>query len=440
MELYRFRPTNRLIADRELEDHYFFFAAPSQLNDPLEGFVDLYWQGDAVAWLGLFSHCAFQFFIVCKDFFLAKPIDEILEKSFSLHHRAFRNLPIYNVWKKFAQKVYDENSLQDIATRLSKKKVSESSLRFILGSIHGIFMRLVLDEILAMKFDNNAFVKAFEVISKNKNIYLSEDFIAIISDQYQLDDMGYKHCRMENTLKLKGEYIIKKLNIKNNNMLFLCDYYPNVYVDKISRLIYPADCCVCFNADFSNPSMWGHYADDHKGACLIFNRELGPRNILQVKYGERPPQRNFFASLGLLTGPEQNDWFVSAHGDTSVAKVELAQNIDSWRNQYWTDNQARLSRKGSAWIAENEYRIILNEESEISPNSSARKQTYDFKFLCGIIFGIRTPLDQKIMILEILKKKCEENCINKFNIYQAKYDQSFDRIERDLLMTLPIGK
>jgi hypothetical protein len=44
--LYRFRPIERLLAKNELQNQEVFFAKPENLNDPMEGFRDVFWKGD----------------------------------------------------------------------------------------------------------------------------------------------------------------------------------------------------------------------------------------------------------------------------------------------------------------------------------------------------------------------------------------------------------
>src|ERR1700691_3854345 len=56
-EFYRFRDVNTLLGDRqELEKQSIFFASPKQLNDPQEGFRDIFWHGDHIIWNNLFRH------------------------------------------------------------------------------------------------------------------------------------------------------------------------------------------------------------------------------------------------------------------------------------------------------------------------------------------------------------------------------------------------
>lgn len=50
--LYRFRSAERLPGNSkstgELEGQYIYFASPEQLNDPLEGYRELYFSGDKI--------------------------------------------------------------------------------------------------------------------------------------------------------------------------------------------------------------------------------------------------------------------------------------------------------------------------------------------------------------------------------------------------------
>ena len=56
-ELYRLRSTDKLLGkSQELEKQSIYFASPEELNDPMEGFRDIVWQGDRIVWTNLFRH------------------------------------------------------------------------------------------------------------------------------------------------------------------------------------------------------------------------------------------------------------------------------------------------------------------------------------------------------------------------------------------------
>jgi hypothetical protein len=41
---------------RELENQEIYFASPQKLNDPMEGFKDIFWRGDEIIWANLLRH------------------------------------------------------------------------------------------------------------------------------------------------------------------------------------------------------------------------------------------------------------------------------------------------------------------------------------------------------------------------------------------------
>jgi len=48
--VYRFRSIDALLGERaELAKQEIFFASRKQLNDPVEGYKDLFWKGDVIA-------------------------------------------------------------------------------------------------------------------------------------------------------------------------------------------------------------------------------------------------------------------------------------------------------------------------------------------------------------------------------------------------------
>ena len=53
MKLYRYRNIESALA--EIEQGTFYFASKEELNDPIEGYVNLYFQGDSPAWEGLLN-------------------------------------------------------------------------------------------------------------------------------------------------------------------------------------------------------------------------------------------------------------------------------------------------------------------------------------------------------------------------------------------------
>ena len=56
LKFYRFRGMDKLLDKpyRELERQTIYFAAPHELNDPMEDFRDIVWRGDKIVWTNFF--------------------------------------------------------------------------------------------------------------------------------------------------------------------------------------------------------------------------------------------------------------------------------------------------------------------------------------------------------------------------------------------------
>lgn len=81
--LYRFRSAEALLGERkELENQEIYFAAPDQLNDPVEGYKDIFWFGDAIVWKNLLKHYLLCLEQVCALFIIGgKPRANPPERS-----------------------------------------------------------------------------------------------------------------------------------------------------------------------------------------------------------------------------------------------------------------------------------------------------------------------------------------------------------------------
>jgi hypothetical protein len=54
--LYKFRPTKSLFEFKELEEQEFYFATLKELNDPMEGYKNIFLEGDEIVWRNFLRH------------------------------------------------------------------------------------------------------------------------------------------------------------------------------------------------------------------------------------------------------------------------------------------------------------------------------------------------------------------------------------------------
>ena len=73
--LYKFRSIEALLGEyKELENQEIYFASPNQLNDPIEGFMDIFWKGDEIVWKNFIKHYLFCLHHTCISLLISQNI------------------------------------------------------------------------------------------------------------------------------------------------------------------------------------------------------------------------------------------------------------------------------------------------------------------------------------------------------------------------------
>jgi hypothetical protein len=74
--LYRFRSCKTLFEFKELERLQIYLASAGELNDPMEGYKDVVWRGDAVLWENLLRHYVLSLLLTHTHFLLTSSFEE----------------------------------------------------------------------------------------------------------------------------------------------------------------------------------------------------------------------------------------------------------------------------------------------------------------------------------------------------------------------------
>jgi len=194
--------------------------------------------------------------------------------------------------------------------------------------------------------------------------------------------------------------------------------------DYITQYMPPEKYFVCFSKTPDNYLMWSHYANNHRGYCLIFRSADGgirqcpkrkrtrlsyntPKSfskhmsfdigekfmIKNVNYVETPPIINAFMC------------FPAVVNGNKYSQAEFDAHLMEFENVYYC--------KHSVWEYEQEARIVLSSGipwltgERMSVSLHKRLFHYDSTQLVGIVFGARMATEQKNRIREIIKEKIE---------------------------------
>lgn len=136
MILYRYRPIENALL--EIEKGTFHFASREELNDPIEGYVRIFWKGDKAAWEGLFRNyiCSLK---QALDIYLLNGSAEMLHhKTLLVDLNCFDGVPLGDILKTLGDGFLADQEIQKLSAFYGDHclKVCEEELRIVLYFVH----------------------------------------------------------------------------------------------------------------------------------------------------------------------------------------------------------------------------------------------------------------------------------------------------------------
>jgi Protein of unknown function (DUF2971) len=465
--VYRFRSLDSLLGEhQELENQEIYLSTLEHLNDPMEGFTNLFWSGDEIVWINLIKH-----YLLCLDRACIQFIVLGNQKDIDL-----RSLPIFATefylqtpqWKDLYKNICDTffatsavpEYVQGLCSRARPIHRDELCYHLTLLHCHALNAIFTVYKSIGMNIDardGETFRELCEKAPVKPEIF---DFEGTNPDVARVDQW-YASAKggLEQAL-LTAKYNNPGFAANHNTALIMGEF-PIQYVKLLEKPVHGDWYTACFSKNFVNSSMWGHYADKHKGVCLKFNsgkdREkpslalnyIGRRpghktefgaianipscyvnhQLHQVVYQKTYPEIDFFRSLGCLNNVTLDWWYTDGNGNKSSCASHIYDNEDEWREKYWAELLKIQTTKLEDWAYEEEYRLVLSPlETDLS-EPSTRKFKYRFSDLKGIIFGINTPETDKLAIIRLIHEKCRKERRKEFEFHQAYYAKATGRID-----------
>ena len=434
-EFFRFRSIDALLEKyQELEKQTIYFASPEELNDPMEGFQDIVWDGDKIVWTNLFKH-----YVYCLHLSYLQ-----LRAVGDSRILAVDNIPILGCWDQLptpqGQNLFDEiwhnflnvPNIQEVIEGLAntRRKIRYREIGYYLRIIHPVILKEIVKSYIAHglipKSAMPELPEELPILAFLASILLTLKLAEEAKTEKELDNAFLSSEIMDNNERFKQQYNSRTIStgiLGKNNQLVIFDF-PKVYVEQLERLLWPKWHTACFMKSYHNSSVWGHYGDKHIGACLIFeaietdnsyslelNRKTGSGSrkmpFYKVHYEHKPSEIDFFRSIGSLSESTLIKlWYTDQNSNRSecAVHIEAADEEDTWRENYWDNFFRTITTKTKDWEYEQEYRLILGHGLIEFNKKSDRILTYNFNSLSGIIFGIKTSDEDKEKSLKLLKK------------------------------------
>ena len=117
MEIFRYRNYQNGI--REIKDQTIYFASREELNDPvIEGFLNVYWKGDEIAWNNLFRNYVCSLHQALMKYFLQTSPKDIRENAAMVDVHQFDNIPLGKILMKLGDSFLELDNVHILSSLL----------------------------------------------------------------------------------------------------------------------------------------------------------------------------------------------------------------------------------------------------------------------------------------------------------------------------------
>jgi hypothetical protein len=147
--------------------------------------------------------------------------------------------------------------------------------------------------------------------------------------------------------------------------------------------------------------------------------EQGQLALHEVQYNPAPPQVNVFESLGYLPANVLHRNWLSC--GEQVSQQAHTYSSPDYHATYWQAFAQTVSHKFPEWAREREHRAVKSAWFSGRKPASERLMHYKEKHLKGVIFGMRTPVDQKLEIMAALDATLSDSQKKCFEFHSARY-------------------
>jgi hypothetical protein len=265
---------------------------------------------------------------------------------------------------------------------------------------------------------NDPFERNFKYIADPSEAELDTRLFHHLYDFYR-KDTGIIITSEQFKEVLKSESFIQKVFVASNSWI---------------NGVFSRHGALCLTLDPSNIPMWAHYAQNHRGYCVIFDLDL----TLFGEIMKIADMQNYYKEL--LEGKEILNFYLPPLGaifvftkiyySDSPPIMHLNECLDVLDDpnkiregiEYLTKHTVGVKYK--KWEYENEYRLVANINSKES--GLLELSFLPFLKVKGVIMGYQLTNDEKA----IFHKKCHEN---KNCLYQASCSKTEYKIEINLI-------
>ncbi|UQY79984.1 DUF2971 domain-containing protein [Candidatus Hepatincola sp. Av] len=465
MELYRFRSctddnvcnledcpnkTKKTLLELRIDEIVnggLYLASKEELNDPIDGMPNLYFESNnRQVWANFIEYIFWLYYQTHYNITWAENninhLPYFLSNNQQKEYEKQKNIFINN------------QIIQTLICNLYKqKRLNHSELKNLLSYylLYTIFLFLTESKHLWEEQNKLIYDNYLIIIGNPTNYYKQLDDIAS-SSTLKLTDIDTQFIHSTSPKKLMYEFIrgIKLQRAYHNQEK--SSGFINSTLNHLLCLCFSKPYCACFSTQYNNSSLWGHYADSHKGLCIIYNTDENKKidyyntpfsnnqkyawPITKVEYKEPKDLVcvNFFENLGSAT-PYYECFF---YKDSDIKREQWP---EEKHKKYWNNEHRYRHEKIKDWAWEEEYRLSFTYDSRIrysSDNTAELQKIYinPNKHIKGVIFGYKMSYEAKQRIINEIKQAQSKNNLLDIQIYEAYFDDNNELEKRNITYLL----
>ena len=463
MNVYRFRRMEHLLGDKyqELERQSIYFAKPDELNDPMEGFRNIVWRGDKIVWTNFLKHYIYCLVVSCFLFTITRESEEFDVNKIPIPDRWDQppNPHIHTLFGDIWHQFLNLPNIPEIIEALQNtdRNIGYGELELLLQAIQSIF----ITENKELYFQHGIIAES-EMQELTEGLLPTQEWSELILTlllEIEESDTGARDNDTDQTIRavINHNRLINLLKYSNSsaslakNTLRITLDFPKKYLNEVERLFWPNWYTACFMKTCHNSSVWSHYGDQHRGACLIFGTEktggsesltlhqatdnsVKEMSFHEISYRGKPSEVDFFRYIVRLPLADiMKLWYSDEAGNQSECAPHFSDvsDKDAWIETCRKTFHRDITIKTNDWAYEEECRLILDDWLSEFAEDKSRTLTYDFNSLKGIIFGIKTNDEDKLKVIEIIQRKCVEHNRESFTFFQAYYSSKDRGIRKE---------
>ena len=231
----------------------------------------MFWKGDEIVWENFLTHYlrSLQAFVLL---FLAVGKNILLDATHVTIRRLLRTshftTDLERIHNELRRIVFSGMDIPYAISRLAGRKFHTDQVSFVFDVIHNYAFDVLSNLLHEVGYRTH---KREPTITDGA--FWKRFFDAIDASAPDVADLAFQIAQNHRHNRVLALLTAGQDGLLASNLITVLSDLPAYYLRHIESLVFPDWYAACFSKSHDNSSMWGHYADAHRGVCLVFDTQ-----------------------------------------------------------------------------------------------------------------------------------------------------------------------